>query len=48
MEFYGTVGVIEIGALEVPWNSMDFHDTAHVIEIGALEVPWNSMDCSCQ
>ena len=44
MEFLGTASVSEIGALQVPWNSMEFHGTARVIEIGALEVPWNSME----
>ena len=44
MEFHGTARVVEIGAFQVPWNSMEFHGTARVIEIGALEVPWNSME----
>ena len=42
MEFHGTVS--QIGALLVPWNSMEFHGTAHVSVIGTLEVPWNSME----
>ena len=36
--------VSEIGALQVPRNSMEFHGTSHVSEIGALQVPWNSME----
>ena len=44
MEFHGTARVIEIGALEAPWNSMEFHKTARVNEIGSLQVPWNSME----
>ena len=36
--------VSEIGALQVPWNSMEFHGTSRVSEIGALQVPWNSME----
>ena len=44
MEFHGTARVSEIGALEVPWNSMEFHGTARVSEIGALQVPRNSME----
>ena len=56
-EFHGirTSRVSEIGALQVPWNSMEllvsaklahfkFHGTARVIEIGAPKVPWNSME----
>ena len=35
-EFHGTARVSEIGALQVPWNSMEFHGTARVSEIGAL------------
>ena len=34
MEFHGTARVIEIGALEVPWNSMEL----------LVSVPWNSME----
>ena len=34
MEFHGTAAVIEIGALQVPWNSMEL----------LLSVPWNSME----
>ena len=44
MEFHGTSRVSEIGALQVPWNSMKFHGTARVSEIDALQVPWNSME----
>ena len=36
MEFRGNDRVIGIGALQVPWNSMEFHGTAGVIEIGPL------------
>ena len=34
MEFHGTARVIKIGALEVPWNSMEL----------LVSVPWNSME----
>ena len=34
MEFHGTARVIEIGALQVPWNSMEL----------LVSVPWNSME----
>ena len=34
MEFRGTAHVIEIGALQVPWNSMEL----------LVSVPWNSME----
>ena len=34
---------IEIGALQIPWKSIEFHETTRVLEIGALQVPWNSM-----
>ena len=44
VEFHGTAGVSEIGALQVPRNSMEIHGTARVIEIGAPKVPWNSME----
>ena len=44
MEFHGITRVSEIGALQVPWNSMEFHGTARVIEIGAPKVPWNFME----
>ena len=56
MEFDGTSRVSKIGALQVPWNSMEllvsskfpssmeFHGTARVSEIGALQIPWNSME----
>ena len=44
MEFHGTARVIEIGALQVPWNSMQFHGTPSVSEIGAHQIPWDSME----
>ena len=34
MEFHGTARVIEISALQVPWNSMEL----------LVSVPWNSME----
>ena len=34
MEFHGTTRVIEIGTLQVPWNSMEL----------LVSVPWNSME----
>ena len=43
MEFHGTTRVIEIGAVQLPWKSMESHGSARVSEIGALWVPWNSM-----
>ena len=39
MEFHGipwNLSVSEIGAFQVPWNSMEFHGTARVSEIDAL------------
>ena len=42
-EWYQTARVIEVGAVQVPWNSKDFQETARLSEIGALQVPWNSM-----
>ena len=50
MEFHRAAHVSEIGALEVPRNSMESHGTARVNEIGAPQVLWNSMpwNCSCQ
>ena len=44
MEFHGTSRFSEIGALQVPRNSMEFHGTSRVSEIGALQVPRNSME----
>ena len=55
MKFHGTAGVSEIGALQVPWNSMEllmssklahpkFHGIARVSEIGAHQSLWNSME----
>ena len=44
MEFHRTARFIEIGALLVPWNSMEVDGTVYVSEIGALEVPWYSME----
>ena len=41
---HGTARVSEIGALQVPWNSMEFHGTALFSEIGALQVPWKSVE----
>ena len=35
-KFHATTHVIEIGALLVPWNSMEFHGTARVSEISAF------------
>ena len=44
MEFHGTSRYCEIGALQVPRNSMEFHGTSRVSEIGALQGPWNCME----
>ena len=47
MEFHGIVCVREIGAYQIPWNSIKFHGTARVIEIGALQVPHHGIPGNC-
>ena len=47
MEFHGTARVSEIGALQVPWNSMELlvgAKLAHFKFHGIQQVPWNSME----
>ena len=47
MEFHGTSRVSEIGALQVPWNSMEFHGTLESSKLAHPKshgIPWN---CSC-
>ena len=44
MDFHGTARVMDIGALQVLWNSMEFHGAARVSEIGSPQIPWNSME----
>ena len=45
MEFRGTARVIEIGALLVPWNSMELLVSSKLAHHKFLGIPWN---CSCQ
>ena len=45
MEFHGTAIVIEIGALLVPWNSMELLVSAKLAHSKFHGIPWN---CSCQ
>ena len=44
LEFHGTAGVIEIGALLVPWNSMELLVSAKLAPSKFHGIPWN---CSC-
>ena len=44
LEFHGTAGVIEIGALIVPWNSMELLVSAKLAPSKFHGIPWN---CSC-
>ena len=41
MEFHGTALVIEIGALLVPWNSMEFLVSAKLAHSKFHGIPWN-------
>ena len=43
MEFHGTALVIEIGALLVPWNSMELLVSAKLAHSKFHGIPWNSM-----
>ena len=45
MEFHGTALVIEIGALLVPWNSMELPVSAKLAHSKFHGIPWNF---SCQ
>ena len=45
MEFHGTARVSEIGALQVPWNSIELLVSAKLAHFKFHEIPWN---CSCQ
>ena len=44
MEFHGTALVIEIGALLVPWNSMELLVSAKLAHRKFHGIPWNSME----
>ena len=44
MEFHGIAGVIEIGKLQVPWNSMELLVSAKLAHPEFHGIPWN---CSC-
>ena len=44
MEFHGTAIVIEIGALLVPWNSMELLVSAKLAHRKFHGIPWNSME----
>ena len=44
MEFHGTALVIEIGALLVPWNSMELLESSKLAHPKFHGIPWN---CSC-
>ena len=43
-EFHGTALVIEIGALLVPWNSMELLVSAKLAHSKFHGIPWNSME----
>ena len=45
MEFHGTSHVSEMGALQVPWNSMELLVSAKLAHSKFHGIPWN---CSCQ
>ena len=45
MEFHGTARVSEIGALLVPWNSMELFVSSKLVHSKFHGIPWN---CSCQ
>ena len=58
MEFHGTARVIEIGALEVPWNSMEllvswnlfllFNGTIGIINALSVKMVYNSVEFEFQ
>ena len=41
MEFHGTARVIEIGALQVPWNSMELHYVSKYLSKSLFSAHWN-------
>ena len=43
-EFHRTVRVIEIGAFQVPWNSMELIVSARLVHFKFHEIPCNSME----
>ena len=45
MEFHGNAHVIEIGALLVPWNSLELLVSSNLAHSKFHGIPWN---CSCQ
>ena len=45
MEFHGTARVSEIGALEIPWNSMELIMSSKLVHLKFHGIPWN---CWCQ
>ena len=44
IEFHGTARVIEIGALQIPWNSMELLVSSKLAHSKFHGIPWN---CSC-
>ena len=44
MDFHGTARVSEIGALEIPWNSMELLVSSKLAHFKFHGIPWN---CSC-
>ena len=44
MEFHGTGRVSEIGALEVPWSSMELLESAKLAHSQFHGIPWNSWE----
>ena len=44
MEFHGIARVSEIGALQVPWNSMELLVSAKLAHSKFNAIPWNSME----
>ena len=44
MEFHGTARVSEIGALHIPWNSMELLMSAKLAHFKFHGIPWNSME----
>ena len=44
MDFHGTARVSEIGAFQVPWNSMELLVSAKLAHSKFHGIPWNSME----
>ena len=44
MEFHGTSRFSEIGAFQVPWNSMELLESSKLAHPKFHGIPWN---CSC-